>query len=370
MVRDDQGRGLRRYGYLPWSVFLLYPAWQLVSSHLPPTDRLTAAFGLLVLAGGFIAFFLCPVSQRARLNAFFMLAAVAGTAALYIGLKDPSLVDGVLYGLPAFLAVRSPRRLLILTGAIVAGAVAAGVHSHAGLGYYLGDVVDIPVFFLVGYGFRRHLEVRTELRQAEEEIAALAVANERLRIARELHDVLGHTLSVMALRADVAAYEIARDPAAAESEMRRVAELAREALSDVRAVVAGVRATSLAEEWARAQEVLRAAGIAVSATGIGLPLSPSEERTLAYVVREAVTNVLKHARARNLRLEIARQPDGGIALTVEDDGRGAPLLQPGHGLVGMSERVAELDGELEVDAEDGFRLRVRLPALPTEVSRP
>jgi two-component system sensor histidine kinase DesK len=154
---------------------------------------------------------------------------------------------------------------------------------------------------LASFGFAQLLRRNQQLTQAREQIARLAVADERLRFARDLHDLLGHSLTVMAVKADLAGKLMVRAPDRARTEIADLERLDREALTDVRATVAGYRATSLATEISHARRSLEAAGIAAD-----LPLAvddvpPPRRELLGWVVREGTTNVVRHSRARSWR---------------------------------------------------------------------
>lgn len=191
------------------------------------------------------------------------------------------------------------------------------------------------------------------LKLAQDEIARLAVQGERHRIAADLHDVLGHSLSVIVLKAELATRMIDRDPDAARAEMADVERIAREALGTTRKVVTGIQTITLADELLRVRGVLAGAGLDVEVehdlerTG----LAPSSEHALAMVVREAVTNVLRHAYASTCRLHVTRD-DGEVRVEIVDNGRGG-VVQEGNGIRGMRARLAEVGGSLDVTAGHG-----------------
>jgi two-component system sensor histidine kinase DesK len=204
-----------------------------------------------------------------------------------------------------------------------------------------------------------------KLRLAQEEVAHLAKVAERERIARDLHDVLGHTLSVVVLKSELAAKLMDRDLERARREMNEVEQIAREALAEVRKAIGGYRAHGLAEEFARARATLDTAGIraecnTADAQSLAGRLSPAQETVLALAVREAVTNVVRHSHAEScqIRLEHSQQQ---YRLKVEDDGRGG-FEQEGNGLRGMRERVEALNGTMVCDAKRGTKLVIAIPA--------
>jgi two-component system, NarL family, sensor histidine kinase DesK len=195
---------------------------------------------------------------------------------------------------------------------------------------------------------------------AQEQIEHLAKVAERERIARDLHDVLGHTLSVVVLKSELAGKLIGTDAERARQEVAEVEQIARQALSEVREAVRGYRAEGIAAEITRARRALDAAGVRLEWQEESVLLTPAHESVLSLVLREAVTNILRHAGARSCRLELAT--DGqGTRLSVHDDGRGG-ITGEGNGLRGMRERVEALGGRLDIDSHEGTRLSVYLPA--------
>lgn len=225
------------------------------------------------------------------------------------------------------------------------------------------------IFFVLVVGgsnifFAQKQRADCKLRMAQEEIEALAAVAERERIARDLHDVLGHTLSVIVLKAELAGRLLERgdDTARAAEEIRDVERTARSALAEVRETIGGYRARGLAAEMEAARNALSAAGVRLEVEGAPVhgSLGPAEETVLALAVREAVTNVVRHAHASTCRLRFAAQA-GRNVLVIEDDGQHASASE-GNGLRGMRERVESLGGRLELERDHGTRLLIELPA--------
>jgi two-component system, NarL family, sensor histidine kinase DesK len=216
---------------------------------------------------------------------------------------------------------------------------------------------------LIGGGnifFAERNRMNRRLRKANEEIEHLAKVAERERIARDLHDVLGHTLSVITLKSELAGKLIERDPLRAAKEIGEVEEISRQALSDVRDAIRGYRSRGLAAELALAKTTLETAGLTVqcdAATTVKLPAM--QEGVLSLAVREAVTNVVRHAQAHTCRLRLEQQ-NGSCRLEIYDDGRGSSNGE-GNGLRGMRERVEMLGGTLQRNCEAGTTLTITLP---------
>ncbi len=214
-------------------------------------------------------------------------------------------------------------------------------------------------------GFVGNIRLNRELRATREALAVAAVAAERERIGRDLHDILGHSLTAIAVKAGLARRLVGRDDPAAATEIGEVERLAREALADVRATASGYRDVSLAAELAVAGSVLRAGGIAATLPGSVDDVDPRYRELFGYVVREAVTNVVRHAHASTCT--ITAGPD---RVTVEDNGTGSasPSRPAGHGLSGLADRVRTAGGTLTAGPRPGGGFAVRatmaVPAPP------
>jgi two-component system sensor histidine kinase DesK len=198
-----------------------------------------------------------------------------------------------------------------------------------------------------------------QLLRAQEEIEHLARVAERERIARDLHDLLGHTLSVIVLKAELASKLFSRDAERAQREIRDVEAISRDALGQVRAAVRGYRLAGIEGELRNARMALEAAGIQLEAAVEPPGLTPARETVVALALREAVTNVVRHAQATVCRIAL-RQSGGYCELEVADDGRGGATME-GSGLRGMRERVEAIGGAVERDGSGGTSLRVRVP---------
>jgi two-component system sensor histidine kinase DesK len=205
---------------------------------------------------------------------------------------------------------------------------------------------------------QRQMDSR-KLLMAQEEVARMAKVAERERIARDLHDVLGHTLSLIVLKSELASKLADSDPPRAMREIRDVERISRETLAQVRSTVRGYQAHSLQAEAAQATAALEAAGIEVHCDVPRADIPASHEGVLALVLREAVTNVIRHAKATTCRLSL-HQSNGSCRLEIADNGCGKSSPE-GVGLSGMRYRVEALGGDLERDLSSGTRLIVTLP---------
>ena len=239
--------------------------------------------------------------------------------------------------------------------------------------FYIGwPNVFVAIFLLVLIGagnifFAEQKRADCKLRRAQEENVALAAVAERERIARDLHDVLGHTLSVIVLKAELAGRLLERDPERAAQEIADVERTARTALSEVREAIGGYRSQGLTAEMEQARKTLQSAGVALSCESPIPQLNAAEETVLCLAVREAITNIVRHAQAAHCRMAFTTSDDGFYTLLITDDG-GRAKLQEGNGLRGMRERVQSLGGRLSITADPGVTLRIELP--PSSTPRP
>ena len=323
---------------------------------------------LISFAGTFIALVLAnnPWKGDTTRRTWILLGA---TTALAIGY--PLLLGGDWTGLPIYLGVAYAMTLPPRWAARgVAGAtvltfiVGALIHGPlATMALLAFETLTIGMLML---GFRTSRILVDELREARGEVAHLAANEERLRIARDLHDLLGHTLSLIVLKSEVATRLADRDRARSLAEVEDIQSVARQALADVREAISGYRQRNLADELQNARNVLAAAEIELTITTTGTPLPDPVDGLFGWAVREGVTNILRHSRARTATITVTRRGDDAD-LEITDDGAGADDLAStqGNGLRGLDERVSAAGGTVSAGprTEGGFRLRVRTPLM-------
>jgi two-component system sensor histidine kinase DesK len=227
-------------------------------------------------------------------------------------------------------------------------------------------IVMTPVIGFVNLHYSQNRQHGAALRLAQHEIARLAALAERDRIASDLHDLLGHTLSVIVLKAGLASKLMAHDTTRAAAEIADVERISREALGEVRRAVHGFRTTTLSDELIRARGVLETAGIRLDADAAMVPntgpvreLPPRLEHSAALILRESVTNVIRHSHATSCRISIT-QSDGQLHLEVADDGRGGDVAE-GSGTEGMRARAREVGGVLIREGGRGMVIRLTAP---------
>jgi two-component system, NarL family, sensor histidine kinase DesK len=266
-----------------------------------------------------------------------------------------------------FLTLLCVGRLGIRSAPIVAGfALAAllipvAIQSwHVSLRGSFDDVtpVGIPIAALTMFAMIEVIRGNQALAAARAELARLVAENERIRIARDLHDLLGHSLTTITVKAGLARRLGSADPARAVQQIAEVEELSRQALADVRAAVSSYRDVTLVGELARGRELLRAAGIAADLPTATEVVDPSHSELLGWALREGFTNVVRHAHATTCAVRLS---PGGVEITDDGVGSAAP---PGNGLRGLRERVLAVGGSVDAGPlqPTGWRLRVSLTA--------
>ncbi|WHZ20529.1 MAG: Two-component system sensor histidine kinase [Rhodanobacteraceae bacterium] len=231
---------------------------------------------------------------------------------------------------------------------------------------YLANAVLIGLIVGIMGMYQNVVQLRqAELRLSHDEVRRLAASAERERIGRDLHDLLGHTLSMVTLKSELAGRLIERDPDAARREIADVERVAREALSQVRSAVSGIRAAALVSELASARLLLETAGVQMEYWSDGKELPSGVETCLALALREAVTNIQRHARANRVEVTVIAGAER-VVMRIRDDGRGG-VNERGNGLTGMRERIAGCGGEIWIESPrgKGTAIEIRLP-LPVE----
>jgi two-component system, NarL family, sensor histidine kinase DesK len=379
---------LRRLLPFAWPLFtamwLLFPIGSVVEmlrTDLTPLQLLTflaslaafvAVFLWLMLRYPFRDAELAPPERRIQLGLLVALVALA----LYLEVAYGSGIPYHLNFVVIAAAVTLPTLHAALTVVAVTLAV-SGIYAVRSGWEAIAATWQSAVapFVIVGFSMiivsRLVVTVR-ELRTARKEIARLAVAEERLRFARDLHDLLGHSLSLITLKSELARRLLPTAPEKAAAEVRDVEGVARGALREVREAVAGYRGPTLDAELSGAREMLEAAGISCRIERKVGALPGATDAVLAWAVREGTTNVIRHSRAKRCEILVATD-DGEVRAEISDDGRSHPGnggIPPGSGLSGLAERVAANGGNFHAGAlpKGGFRLRVSLPIRGDEAS--
>jgi two-component system, NarL family, sensor histidine kinase DesK len=346
----------REHGWSPlfWVIYLGFFFMQPIYDHVSLKIWLLDVFGAVVFLFLYFGLFVL-VNPRS-------LAHIAGMVLLGL-LYQP--INGGASTFFIFAAAMLPfcveSQAASVAGLLAIGAIGAfeGLLLHI-RGWQLFYSALFPV--IIGAGntfFAERNRMNRKLRKANDEIEHLATVAERERIARDLHDVLGHTLSVIILKSELAGKLMDRDPQRAGNEIREVENISRQALSEVRDAIRGYRSRGLEAELAQAKSTLETAGVAAKFVLARVPLPAVQESVLSMAVREAVTNVVRHADAHNCMLRLEQQ-NGSCRLEIKDDGRGG-LQNEGNGLRGMRERVEMLGGTLTRDSQAGTKLTITVP---------
>lgn len=313
------------------------------------------------------ALFLCMFYGAYYCDRRWLLYNALGIAALAFALTpfNPGGQSYVIYAC-AFLAFCGPPRRVVAWMLLLMAAYAVEWRVLGWPLIYLISTVMVGLAVgLMNISFARKAAADAALMLSHEEVRRLAALAERERIGRDLHDLLGHTLSLVALKTDLAGKLLDRDVAAARREIDDVRKVAREALAQVRSAVTGIRAAGLAAELASARLLLESDGIAMTCPHSIPPLTAEQETVLAMTLREAITNLQRHAHATTAAVTLV-QEGGQVRLVVEDNGRGGAIV-PGNGLAGMRERVQAIGGQLRVESQPwrGTRLEASVPADPS-----
>ena len=278
---------------------------------------------------------------------------------------NPGSQSYIIYACAFFPFCMRPRAMMLSILALLALFAVAWHAMGIPMIYMISAAIAGPVVGLFNIGMRQKMRADAQLRLSHDEVRRLAALAERERIGRDLHDLLGHTLSLVALKSDLAGRLLERDPVAARREIDDVSRVSRDALAQVRRAVSGIRAAGIAAELASAKLLLETDGVAFDyrfdETFGSSALPPGVESALALTVREAATNIQRHARAQHAQASFGME-GGEAVLRIDDDGRGGALV-PGNGLCGMRERIEGVHGSLRIDAGAGrgTRVEVRVP---------
>ncbi|MET8612838.1 sensor histidine kinase [Streptomyces misionensis] len=350
-----------------WLVFLSSPVHDLTSGHHTTAGTVAGAAGLTVFVVAYLTLVFRNMGRPFSPRAVAVLLGTLAVLAPALGYGLGTHWTGLFVYLAVACGATLPPRLAVW--AIPGSAV---LMYLVGLrwGVYAVDE-DLLLVVLIGYamiGVSQLVRTTVELRKARATVAQLAANEERLRLARDLHDLLGHSLSLITLKSELAGRMLPDHPDKAAQQVADIEQVSRQALVDVREAVTGYRRPRLAVELAGTQVALTAAGVTAE-----LPDGPDldgvdreAESALAWALREAVTNVVRHSGADRCAVRLLHRQtlDGPVLeLTVEDNGTGGSGGGFGNGLTGLTERLEKAGGTLEAGRfRHGFRLVARVPA--------
>jgi two-component system, NarL family, sensor histidine kinase DesK len=376
---NTHGRS-RAFPALVWLGFILFPLVDAITTHASPVAKALTIVGATAFVASYLALVLMWRQRPWRVPAVALFGVLLGCAIALTLASGPGWAFLFTY-CTAVVALFSSADVgwLWVVGCASLAALCSGIAGASG-----GAVVTYGVTAL-GIGLlmvlMRDLRVRNEeLSAARAELADAAVAQERERFARDLHDLLGHSLSVIALKAELAGRLLPARPEQAATEVGEVEQVARQALSEVRLAVSGYRQPTLEGELAGARMALAAAGIEAEVNVPKVTLQPDVEAVLAWAIREGATNVIRHSRAGRATIRVTAGLAGASVEVVDDGARGdrrrgaeagdaaadvpsAGGRHAGHGLDGLRERAAAIDGRVEAGPlpDGGFRLMVSVP---------
>ena len=362
--RPDMPSGIMRAF---WFVYVLFVFMGPLMGRGDAIDWMLAAASILLFLPLYLGYWIALDRRRP-----YAMACVAGMAAL--GFAFVPLNTGattyIIYSAALVAFVVPPRIAVAYLGALAAATflIAFAYSEPARSLVRLPTIVMVAMIGGANLFYAENARRNAQLWRAQEEVEEMAAVAERERISRDLHDLLGHTLSVIALKSELASKLADSNPAQAAHEIREVERVSRDALSEVRAAVEGFRSRGFAGELRNAARTLESVGVRFEAEGPNATISPRQEGVMALALREAVTNVVRHARATSCRVAL-REDDGRLVLKVQDDGIGGDVTE-GHGITGMRERAAALGGSVDVDGMNGTRLTVILPVSPRDEADP
>jgi len=347
--------GIRRLSWQPYA-WLVYSIPYLITSFDQRLSLWESAGMLAGFAVFLVAYFASYMVRGPRiLWLMFIMDALGGLFIPYNPAAGSFLIYAAAMPAQGFAPKQAAR---VLAAQVIAGTLVASTAGWPTVYYLMVGVISALIGAVTIQAAATEAG-NAKLRLAQAEVERLAKLAERERIARDLHDVIGHTLSLVVLKTELAQKLIARDPERAITEMADVERIARGGLAEVRQAIMGYRAAGLAVELEHVRSTLVAAGIEATIEAGAVPLVAAQETALSLALREATTNVIRHAAATRCHIRFYTQ-DASVLLEVSDNGRGgdAPF---GNGLIGMRERIHSLGGVLERKSEQGTRLLIKLP---------
>jgi two-component system, NarL family, sensor histidine kinase DesK len=351
-------------------IFFVGPLAEMIRVPISSAARVATYAGLVVFVGIYLGAVVGDlVGRRPRHLAVAVFG--LGALAVVITLFDGRAIWTVLFVATAAGAGRLARSTSAIAAIVLAAAIAAAADLWLGMEPFraLESSIEVLLVGLVVLGFSQTQRAAGKLTAAQAEIARAATDRERARIARDLHDLLGHSLSMVALKTELARKLLDRDPVQASAELAEIEDVVRTSLRDVRQAVAGYRQVDLDSELQGARVALVAAGFDVLIERPEHPLEPSVDALLGWVVREGATNIVRHSRGGQCSIEIAVTGDMTRLEILDDgpaptDGLGSrPSVGTGRGLRGIRERVEQSGGTLEAGwrSAGGYALTVTVP---------
>ncbi|MEN3539054.1 sensor histidine kinase [Microbispora sp. ZYX-F-249] len=346
-------------------IYLFYPVAEVVDGTVSGTRAVVRMVALAVFVTVYLTIVLGPrdLDHRPRWMILLLGLATVMGAVFPVVFHSQTWLTLPVYLVVVYAMALPPRRALLGIGVMTVVLVADGTVIGAEDGLLWMLVLQDLTLGVLFMSVRNTRVLIDKLREAQAEVARLAAAEERLRIARDLHDLLGHSLSLIVLKSELARRLGEQGSPRAAAEVADIESVARQALAQVREAVSGYRRRRLSEEIDGARSALAAAGVALAVRTRGTPLPEDLDGLFAWAVREATTNVVRHSGATRCEIDLSYGEEGAV-LEIADNGRGGPY-EPGNGLTGLGERVRAAGGELEAETgKRGFRVRVEVPPSP------
>jgi len=346
----------RDHGWAPYVllVFLSFFLFQPVLGHANAKEWVITGVASVV----FVTLYFAIFWTRPPLS-YVLLTAMAGMGIGLANFNQGSSVFIIFCSSFIPWIAGTTRRALAMLGLLILVLAIDAAFFHAPVGLWATSMVVALGVAGSNIHFAEKNRADAKLRMAHEEIEHLAKVAERERIARDLHDVLGHTLSLIIVKSTLAGKLIDRHPEKAKDEIADIEKASRDAMAEIRSTLRGYSSYKISDEIQRAKLTLASAGISTESDTVDLSMSPAQESVVALIMREAVTNVVRHSHAKNCRLRLASE-NGACVLSVEDDGRGGIQVE-GNGLRGMRERIEALGGRLVRDTASGTKLKFEFP---------
>jgi two-component system sensor histidine kinase DesK len=357
---DSLAAGSIRKGKSPWadSVHLLWSAWIFITPVFDHFSWLWAALTLLSYPIFLLLYAKSHLSPRRTAPAFAIALLVMCMLLL------PWYPSGLVYFVYSCVMMISCRMSMRRYLVALAGLNGVILLEAWLLHYPWQAIVWMPATtFIIGMivSVERTNEAKdAELQLSHDEVRRLAGLAERERIGRDLHDLLGHTLSLITLKLELSRKLFDRDSEAARREMEEAEKVARHALAEVRSAVSGIRATDLAAELASARLLLESSRVHFDYGELPTDLPADIERGFSLIVREAATNIARHAEASAAKIEIVRE-HASVRMLISDNGRGG-IASDGNGLCGMRERVRALGATIAIESPRGYGTKLRITA--------
>ncbi|MET3108626.1 two-component system sensor histidine kinase DesK [Oxalobacteraceae bacterium GrIS 2.11] len=340
-----------------WLSMLIFFFWRYINQSVSMTEIILAALSTLVFLLLYFSNFWVKSSVGAVIVGAICLLGLVWAPV------NPGASVFIVFSAASCASIQ-PNRYAYASLALILALVAAEVYFiNISAEFWIPGLLvssSIGVATIMQTSLRRS---REKLIRSQEEVAYLATIAERERISRDLHDLLGHTLSLITIKAELAGKLIGRDLQACQQEIADIEQTARNALSEVRAAVTGYRKVGLTHELANAASCLIAANIELKTHIDQVQLSATSENILSLALREAITNVARHSGARQCEIQLITEGHW-IVLKIKDNGTrlsDTSEVMPGNGLTGMRERVAAMGGRITMEVQQGLSVQVHLP---------